>query len=140
MSRTLSTVGLLLILAGNVWSYDGAAAKNTRLWISGTWEGAGYQIDDQSTWTISLTVHPDKFAVAYPSLNCGGQWELKRLSARRAVFRERLSYGKDKCQDNSTVVIERLSNRQLVFLFTNPGENEVNSSGILNRRRTVPSP
>lgn len=133
MSRLLTVVCLLLIFSFNVWSYDGKSKMSPGLWLTGTWEGTGYQIDDNSTWTMRLTAGNGNFTIAYPSLKCGGEWELVRLSARRAVFRERISYGKETCTDNSTVVIERLSNRQLLFLFTNPGENDVNSSGILNR-------
>ena len=136
MSKTLAALGVLLIFSVSAWSSDGSTAKTSNQWLTGTWEGTGYQIDDNSTWTMRLTAGNGNFTIAYPSLNCGGVWELKRLSARRAVFRERISYGKETCTDNSTVVIERLSNRQLVVLFTNPGENEVNSSGILNRTRT----
>lgn len=131
--RAFSALAILLVLSLSAWSYDGTPGKRSHSWLTGAWEGTGYQIDDNSTWTMRLTVHSTKFSIEYPSLNCGGVWELKRLTARRAVFTERLSYGKEKCVDNSTVVIERLSNRQLMVLFTNPGENDVNSSGILNR-------
>lgn len=134
MSKALIALVLLLSLFGSVWSFDGTAKSTRALWLTGTWEGTGYQIDDNSTWTMRLTINSGKFAIAYPSLNCGGEWTLKHLSARRAVFTERLSYGQEKCENNSTVVIERLSNRQLMVLFTNPGERDVNSSGILNRK------
>jgi hypothetical protein len=133
MLRTFTTLGLLLALCFSAWSYANPGT-NKGSWMTGTWAGTGYQIDDNSTWTMRLTSHSGKFSIAYPSLNCGGEWELRRLSPRRATFTERLSYGKEKCTDNSTVVIERLSNKQLVVLFTNPGENKVNSSGILNRQ------
>jgi hypothetical protein len=140
ITKTLTALALLLVFSLTAWSFDGTPGKTSHPWLAGTWEGTGYQIDDNSTWTMRLTVQSGKFSIAYPSLNCGGEWELKHLSARRAVFTERLSYGKEKCTDNSTVVIERLSNRQLVVLFTNPGENDVNASGILNRPRPAVMP
>ena len=140
MSRILAAFALLLFFSFSAWSYDGIPGKKTSPWLTGTWEGTGYQIDDNSTWTMRLSAGSGKFSIEYPSLNCGGKWELRHLTARRAIFTERLSYGKEKCTDNSTVVIERLSNRQLVVLFTNPGEKDVNASGILNRPRATPMP
>jgi len=134
MARALTSFGLLLSLSLGVWANDGASRKPLGSWITGTWAGTGYQIDDNSTWTMRLTAHSGKFSIAYPSLNCGGEWVLQHHYGNKAVFRERLSYGQDKCTDDSTVVIERLSNKQLVVLFTNPGDSEVNSSGILNRQ------
>ena len=134
MAKPLTAVGLLLIFAFSVWSYDGTSPVHRTSWMTGTWAGTGYQIDDNSTWTMRLTAHSGRFAIAYPSLNCGGEWVLRRQTGSRAVFTERLSYGKDKCTDNSTVVLERLSQTQLVVLYTNPGEHEVNSSGILKRQ------
>jgi hypothetical protein len=136
MFKAITALLLLLTLSCSALSYGGAA-QHKRLLLRGTWEGTGYQIDDNSTWTMRLTVRAGKFSIAYPSLDCGGEWKLKRTAARRSVFRERLSYGKDKCTDNSLVVIERLSKRQLMVLFTNPGEKQVNSSGILNRSTTA---
>jgi hypothetical protein len=134
MRKPVTAVVFLVLFSGSVWSYSGTPKKNMSSWFAGTWEGTGYQIDDNSTWTMRLSGHSGKLSIVYPSLNCGGEWVLKRQSARRAVFTERLSYGKEKCTDNSTVVIERLSDKQLVVLFTNPGEREVNSSGILKRQ------
>lgn len=134
MLRALTTLGLLLTFSFSVWSYDGVPQPHSGAWLTGTWEGTGYQIDDNSTWTMRLSAHSGTFSIAYPSLNCGGEWVLRRHYGNKVVFTERLSYGKDKCTDNSKVVLERLSNKQLMVLFTNPGELEVNSSGILNRQ------
>ena len=134
MLRALTAFSLLLIFSFSAWSYDGTPKRKTHPWLTGTWEGTGYQIDNNSTWTMRLTAGTGRFAIEYPSLNCGGEWELKRLSARRAVFRERLATGQERCTNNGTVVIERLNHSQLLFLYTNPGEQEVTSSAILNRK------
>jgi len=103
-------------------------------WLKGIWEGTGYQIDDQSTWTMRLAAGARVFSIEYPSLSCGGRWKLISIDAYRARFKEKLDHGQDQCVDNSNVVIQRLNNRQVVFLFSYPGKREVYASGILKRK------
>jgi len=133
-SRTLITtfgVVLLTLLLSSAIS----AQTQSKIWIKGSWEGTGYQIDDQSTWTMLFTARGGRFSIDYPSLNCGGRWQLINLNAYRARFRERLDHGQDKCTDKGTVVIQRLSKKQIFFLYTIAGSREVTASAVLNRRR-----
>lgn len=129
-----SRVAVLLLLFASVIS----AQTRSNTWIIGTWEGTGYQIDDQSTWTMRLTSRGRRFSIEYPSLSCGGRWKLVGIDAHRARFKEKLDHGKEQCVDNSNVVIQRLNKRQVVFLFSYPGKREVYASGIL--RRSLPKP
>jgi len=76
-----------------------------------------------------------RFAIDYPSLNCGGRWQLISLGAWRARFRERLDHGQDKCADNGNVLIQRLNRNQIMFLYSNRGEKALTASAILNRKR-----
>jgi hypothetical protein len=122
---------LLLVLAGSAAS---AQSKSTS-WIKGTWEGTGYQTDDQSTWAMVLKAGGKRFGIDYPSLSCGGSWKLISLSGSRARFRERLDHGQDKCADNGNVLIERLNRNQILFLYSNQGEKALTASAILNRKR-----
>jgi hypothetical protein len=110
------------------------AQTKSNTWIRGTWEGTGYQIDDQSTWTMLFTASGAKFSIDYQSLNCGGRWQLININAYRARFREKLDHGQDKCTDNGGVVIRRLSKSQLFFLYSNAGSREVTASAVLNRK------
>jgi hypothetical protein len=103
-------------------------------WLKGIWEGTGYQIDDQSTWTMRLAAGARVFSIEYASLSCGGRWKLISIDAYRARFKEKLDHGQDQCVDNSNVVIQRLNKRQVVFLFSYPGKREVYASGILKRK------
>ncbi len=103
-------------------------------WLKGTWEGTGYQTDDQSTWPMVLTARGARFSIDYPSLNCGGRWQLVNLSAARARFKERLAHGQDKCTDNGNVVIQRLSKSQVFFFYSIAGSRKVTASAVLNRR------
>ena len=119
---------LLLLLSGTL-----SAQTKTSNWLTGNWEGTGYQIDDQSTWTMRLTVRGRRFSIEYPSLNCGGRWQLISINGNRARFKERLDHGQDKCTDNGTVVIQRLSKRQVVFLYALAGKREVTASAVLKK-------
>jgi len=121
---------LLLLMATSA----AHAQKQSANWIKGTWEGTGYQIDDNSTWAIHFRASGKRFSIDYPSLNCGGRWRLVSISATRARFREILDHGQDKCTDKGSVLIQRLSRKQLMFLYSNPGTREVSASALLTRK------
>ena len=128
--RTLGAAVLLLLLS----STFSAQTKKTR-WLKGTWEGTGYQTDDQSTWTMRVTVGGRKVSIEYPSLNCGGRWQLISISGNRARFRERLDHGQEKCANSGNVTIQRLNPRQVFFLYSNAGTGVVTASAVLNRKQ-----
>ncbi len=111
------------------------AQTKSNKWIYGTWEGTGYQTDDKSTWTMLFTARGRRFSIEYPSLNCGGRWQLMSVNTYRARFRERLDHGQDKCTDDGSVVIQRLNKNQVLFLYTNAGSREVTASAVLNQRK-----
>jgi hypothetical protein len=110
------------------------AQTKSRGWLKGTWEGTGYQIDDQSTWSMLFMARGRNFSIDYPSLKCGGRWQLININEYRARFRERLDRGQDKCTDSGNVVIQRLSKRQVLFLYSLAGKREVTASAVLNRK------
>jgi hypothetical protein len=131
-SRTVIPLGTLILTLILNSAIPGQTNPNT--WIRGTWEGTGYQTDDQSTWTMLLTVRGGKFSIEYPSLNCGGRWQSITLNSYRARFKERLDHGQDKCTDHGNVVIQRLNKKQIFFLYSLSGTREVTASAILNRK------
>lgn len=125
-------IGLFLILVPNVISQT-----KQQPWLRGVWEGTGYQTDDNTTWTMKVSVKRLKsgrraFSIDYPSLNCGGRWKLLSMNQSKARFRELLDHGQDKCSDKGLVTIERIG-RQLVFLYANQGSREITASAVLNR-------
>jgi hypothetical protein len=128
--RTFGVAILLLLLCAAL-----SAQTKSNNWIKGIWEGTGYQTDDQSTWTMRLTARGGRFSIEYPSLNCGGRWQLVSINGFRARFRERLDHGQEKCADKGNVLIEKLSKRQVVFLYSNAGTREVTASAVLNRKQ-----
>ena len=136
---------LLIITFGAVFlslflSTTTCAQKKSSAWIKGTWEGTGYQTDDQSTWAMTFTARGRSFSIDYPSLSCGGRWQLTAINGRRARFRERLDHGQDKCTDNGNVVIQRLSRRQIFFLYSLAGKREVTAAAVLNRKPPMKRP
>lgn len=132
-SKTLKAVAAITLLI----SLTSVAFPKSigRTWLGGTWEGTGYQIDDNSTWTMSLKVKKGRFLIEYPSLDCGGEWRPLRLNSRRASFRESLKHGQDVCSNEGRVVVERLNATQLMFIYYRKGERLASSSAILNRKR-----
>ena len=126
---TLSAVLVAFFLSSAI-----CAQTNSNTWIKGTWEGTGYQTDDQSTWTMLLRARGGRFSIDYPSLNCGGRWQLININAYRARFKERLDHGQDKCTDKGIAVVQRLNTRQIFYLYTIAGSREVTASAVLNRR------
>jgi len=133
MVRTFGAVTLLLLLSAGLSAQTKSQTKSNN-WIKGTWEGTGYQVDDQSTWAMRVTASGRRFAIEYPSLNCGGRWQLISINGNRARLKEKLDHGQDKCTDKGTVVIQRLSKRQVFFLYSLAGKREVTASAVLNRK------
>ncbi len=88
MRKLVATICLIICLASVASAQTRAGA-----WLRGQWEGTGYQIDTNSTWTMSLKVRGRSYLIEYPSLNCGGRWRLVSINANRARFRERITAG-----------------------------------------------
>jgi hypothetical protein len=129
MKRFVPAACLLLLWAA-------VASGQTRGgWLRGEWAGMGYQTDSENTWSMRLTVKGRSYTVEYPSLECGGTWRLVRLTSRRAVFRETITRGVERCNARGSFVVERLNSRQLGYWYSYRGAAEFIASGILNRRR-----
>ena len=107
-------ISLLILLLVTLSSIFFVSAHNqTESWLNGTWEGAAYQRDIKSSWTMRLVAEGDKYSIEYPSLSCGGEWILVSKDSNRARFRERITYGKKQCVNNGNVFIERLNDSQI---------------------------
>lgn len=130
MLKIVATLVLLVSLTSVVVSQT-APSK----WLNGTWEGTGYQTDNDETWTMKLTVRRNRYKIEYPSLKCGGKWIPLSINSSRARFIEKITVGIETCTDNGNVVIERLSRRQIAYRYANRGTREVTASAILNRKR-----
>ena len=129
MKRFVTAAAVLLLSAAI------AGGQTRGGWLRGEWAGKGYQTDSDSTWAMKLTVRGRNYTVAYPSLECGGRWRLLSLSRRRAVFRETITSGAERCAQGGRVVVQRLNPRQLGYWYSHDGSKDYVASAILNRRR-----
>jgi hypothetical protein len=129
--KTFKLAALLAVLLCASSSAHPQAARGS--WLSGTWEGTGYQIDTDSTWTMRLTVRGGRHLIEYPSLNCGGRWRPASVGPRMARFREEITSGLDACTNLNTVIVQRLTSRQVAVRYYNRGNDKVTSSAILSR-------
>ncbi len=129
MRRFASAACLLLLSAAVV------CGQTRGGWLRGEWTGTGYQTDTNNTWAMKLTAKGRTYAVDYPSLECGGRWRLLSLTRSRAVFRETITRGVERCAQGGRVVVERLNPRQLGYRFSQPGSNDYTASAILNKSR-----
>ena len=129
MKRCLTALLFVLLAAGAV------CGQTRGGWLRGEWAGTGYQIDSESTWPLVLSFGRGGYTAEYPSLECAARWRLLWVSRTRAVFRETITKGADKCAQRGRVVIERLNARQLGYRFSYQGSEEFVASAILNRRR-----
>ena len=130
MLRTLAALCLFFSL-----TVVALPQKRGGAWLGGRWEGTGYQMDTDSTWTMALTARGGKFLIEYPSLNCGGEWRLLSINSRRATFREHITRNREDCADRGRVVVEKLSRRQVAYRYSHRGASDVSSSAILNRKQ-----
>jgi hypothetical protein len=107
----------------------------SRAWLNGSWEGTGYQMDTDTTWTMSFRARGRRYTIEYPSLKCSGTWRLVSVNSRRAIFRERITVGRESCVDRGVVTIEKLNGSQIAYRFSNAGTSQVSASAILNRKK-----
>lgn len=115
-------------------SVAAAAQQKSTGWLKGTWEGTGYQIDDKSTWSMVFAASGKSYSIDYPTLNCGGRWRLISINQSRARFREVLDHGQDKCADRGRVLIQRISRKQILFLYSYNDARDISASAVLNRK------
>lgn len=130
MKRCLTALLFVLLTAG------GVCGQTRSGWLRGEWAGTGYQVDTESTWPMVLNFRRGRYTVEYPSLECVASWKLLSVSRRRAVFRETLTKGAERCAPNGRIVVERLNARQLSYRYSYQGSKDFSATAILNRRRS----
>ena len=100
MLKIVATLVLLLCVTAVV---SAQSKTGTERWLNGTWEGTGYQIDNNDTWTMKLTVRGRRHKIEYPSLKCGGRWiPLSIDNESKTRFRRRYRGGHSRRQDSRT--------------------------------------
>lgn len=110
------------------------SANMKALRLDGIWEGAAYQINTNTTWTIKLTARNNTYFIEYPSLSCGGDWTLIDKNLNSARFKEKITYGIGRCVDDGDVIIERISDSQIAYKYIEPNSTVVVASAILKKK------
>jgi hypothetical protein len=128
-------IGILLLLTAAAGTMSAQSKNRHAHWLNGTWEGTGYQMDADETWTMRLTVKGNRYRIEYPSLKCEGRWRPLHIRSWTMRFREKITSGIEECKDNGNVVIQRLSRKQIAYRYADPGTSEVSASAILNRKK-----
>lgn len=70
--------------------------------------------------------------INYDSLHCGGELIIQEKTADLVKFKEKLTYGTDKCVDRHSITLKKLSNTQMLFMQFDKDEREV-AKGTLYR-------
>jgi len=101
-------------------------------WLNGSWTGIGVQPGalNQVVWEIVLSYDTatKKILISYPTFPCSGYWELQRGDKQKAIFIERITEGKDKCQDANTVVLTRINENYVTISYFYPSMSDALSS------------
>ena len=78
--------------------------------LSGYWCGIGEQHNpggEKSYWTAHLRLTGADGHMEYPSLDCGGTLTFERTEGAVHFYRERITYGRDRCLDGGLVAVEK---------------------------------
>lgn len=104
-------------------------------WLDGPWEGVGYQENTNTVWSIALGIDSgqEKYEIEYPSLSCGGVWELESSDENKAVFVERIKTGLLNCVNNGRIVVTKIDQEYVTFSYFHPYDNSLNAWSTLKR-------
>lgn len=103
-------------------------------WLNGVWAGDAYQTDTKTRWAVRLTVRDDAYSIDYPDIPCRGAWKLIEKNSRSASFTEVITQGLDQCENNSHVMIEKLSASELSCRYAHPGSRAVIATVVLTKK------
>lgn len=101
--------------------------------LEGTWTGSAYQDDIKQNFDLKLTCEKGKYTIEYPSIGCGGAWQVTESTSDKVVFVEQLSYGQDICNNGGTVVINFEGKDKLKFQYYYPNLDTLNAVGVLRK-------
>jgi hypothetical protein len=112
-----------------------AQDQNVNAAYVGVWSGTGNQVNGTS-WSILLSVVPGSTGsivgtISYPSLTCGGELRLKRVTDSSIELSEKLTYGAGRCVDRGTDVLQLPANQKIAYSWlTAQGKQEATGTLI----------
>jgi len=113
---------------------ESQTAENSLEWLNGVWSGDAYQTDTKTRWAVRLTVRDDTYTIVYPDIPCKGTWKLIEKNSRSASFTEVITQGLDQCENNSHVMVEKLSASEITCRYAHPGGRAVIATVVLKRK------
>ncbi|MEM7101895.1 MAG: hypothetical protein AAF502_02115 [Bacteroidota bacterium] len=106
-------------------------------WLEGEWEGVGLQLNFPSTWSIDFLVKENQYMIMYPSLECGGEWELISANQYKAVFRENILEGVNKCVQGGTVVVTKVDEYHISYSYFSPDSGKLEATSTLVNKKAI---
>ena len=108
----------LFILATMLLTFGFAKAQSTSI-FDGVWVGQGIQLDNNTTWTIKLTVLGENINIEYPSLGCSAKLTKSRSDQNKLYLSEKMIIAKN-CTDNGKIELELLTPNEIRFKWSFP--------------------
>lgn len=129
MKKAIFLISLCSIVALN------ASSNVFPQWFAGTWHGVGYQPGMNVTWNVELSVHGKGKLVEinYPTLSCGGNWELKESNGNQLQLVEIITRGKGTCIDGSKVYVVKVDNDHIHVTWDSGDIEGIDASCVLVR-------
>lgn len=113
-------------------SGSNGAIKKIKRGFYGIWSGFVMRGSGGSGDIMIKITDSGEATINYDSLHCGGELIIQEKTADLVKFKEKLTYGADKCVDRHSITLKKLSNTQMLFMQFDKDETEV-SKGTLYR-------
>ena len=102
--------------------------------FNGVWVGKGHQ-DNDTTWTIRLTITPDEAKIEYPSLRCTGRLQFLEHTGTELLFREHLEVGLGRCVNKGTTILRLTGRDQMLFHWYYPDGHRGATGNLVRRHK-----
>lgn len=83
--------------------------------FEGVWGGKGYQLSNNESWSIVITVSKKKAEIAYPSLGCSGTLKVVKTDENSLQLKETIKEGAASCINTGIVVLEKINENTIRY-------------------------
>jgi hypothetical protein len=98
--------------------------------FNGVWTGQGYQLNNNDSWSIKLTIKNNSAYIEYPSLECSGKCTIISKSENELILKEKISNG--NCVNNGRIQLKIISDDKISFKWAYPN-GDPGATGTLTR-------
>lgn len=98
----------------------------------GIWSGFIMRSGGSSSDVVIKITPSGEATINYIASNCGGELIIQKKEPTQVKFRQKLSYGEDRCTDGLIVELKKVSDTQSLFMLFDEDESEV-AKGTLYR-------